>query len=182
MSELDEVIAGLTEAHKANGNLMISLPGGASILNVLQLIDWLKQVPQEMDEDKVQEITYQDCADAMLKMWIDDVLTDGEYNRIMDKLNAYQAMRYNIHNPEILDRCIWELDLSAHAYNCLTRAGIDVVGELISKTEEDIKKIRNLGKKTYAEISEKLAGLGLHFKEKNNEHMDKTRRAPSGER
>ena len=50
MSELDEVIAGLTEAHKANGNLMISLPGGASILNVLQLIDWLKQVPQEDDE------------------------------------------------------------------------------------------------------------------------------------
>jgi hypothetical protein len=52
MSELDEVIAGLTEAHKANGNLMISLPGGASILNVLQLIDWLKQVPQE--EPKVR--------------------------------------------------------------------------------------------------------------------------------
>ena len=52
MSELDEVIAGLTEAHKANSNLMISLPGGASILNVLQLIDWLKQVPQE--EPKVR--------------------------------------------------------------------------------------------------------------------------------
>lgn len=54
MSELDEVIAGLTEAHKANGNLMISLPGGASILNVQQLIDWLKQVPQEDDEIEVE--------------------------------------------------------------------------------------------------------------------------------
>lgn len=54
MSELDEVIEGLTEAHKANGNLMISLPGGASILNVLQLIDWLKQVPQEEVERSKQ--------------------------------------------------------------------------------------------------------------------------------
>lgn len=33
-------------------------------------------------------ITYTDCANAMMKMWIDNVLTDGEYNRIMDKLNA----------------------------------------------------------------------------------------------
>lgn len=56
MSELDEVIAGLTEAHKANGNLMISLPGGASILNVLQLIDWLKQVPQEESSDEQVEL------------------------------------------------------------------------------------------------------------------------------
>ena len=55
MSELDEVIKGLTEAHKANGNLMISLPGGASILNVLQLIDWLKQVPQENDAGRKGE-------------------------------------------------------------------------------------------------------------------------------
>lgn len=56
MSELDEVIAGLTEAHKANGNLMISLPGGASILNVLQLIDWLKQVPQGESSDERVEL------------------------------------------------------------------------------------------------------------------------------
>lgn len=90
MSELDEVIAGLTEAHKANGNLMISLPGGASILNVLQLIDWLKQVPQE--DDEVEPISYMDCSDAMLKMWMDDVVTDGEYRRIMNKLNKKQGV------------------------------------------------------------------------------------------
>lgn len=39
------------------------------------------------------EIGYSECADAMLKMWIDNVLTDGEYNRIMDKLNAHWAER-----------------------------------------------------------------------------------------
>ena len=39
------------------------------------------------------EIGYSECADAMLKMWIDNVLTDGEYNRSMDKLNAHWAER-----------------------------------------------------------------------------------------
>lgn len=97
MSELDEVIAGLTEAHKANGNLMISLPGGASILNVLQLIDWLKQVPQENDEIEVEPISYVDCSNAMLKMWMDDVITDGEYRRIMDKLNK----KWEINNEQM---------------------------------------------------------------------------------
>lgn len=38
-------------------------------------------------------ITYQMCADALLKMWMDDVLTDGEYNHIMDKLNAWEQNR-----------------------------------------------------------------------------------------
>lgn len=92
MSELDEVITGLTEAHKVNGNLMISLPGGASILNVLQLIDWLKQVPQEDDEIEIEPISYVDCSNAMLKMWMDDVITDGEYRHIMDKLNKKWGM------------------------------------------------------------------------------------------
>lgn len=36
-------------------------------------------------------ISYYDCANAMLKMWMDDVLTDGEYSKIMDKLNAYHG-------------------------------------------------------------------------------------------
>ena len=97
MSELDEVIAGLTEAHKANGNLMISLPGGASILNVLQLIDWLKQVPQKDDEIEVEPISYVDCSNAMLKMWMDDVVTDGEYRHIMDKLNK----KWEINNEQM---------------------------------------------------------------------------------
>lgn len=42
-----------------------------------------------MTLDAFTEITYQMCADALLKMWIDNVVTDGEYNRIMDKLNAH---------------------------------------------------------------------------------------------
>jgi len=44
-------------------------------------------------EPEIKEIGYQDCSNAALKMWIDNVLTDGEYNRIMDKLNTCWAER-----------------------------------------------------------------------------------------
>ena len=60
---------------------------------------------------------------------------------------------------------IEELDLSVRSYNCLKRAGIATVLELTDKTEEDMMKVKNLGKKSLKEIKEKLAGIGLSFKE-----------------
>ena len=52
----------------------------------------IEELPSAQPE--VKEIGYAECANAMLKMWIDNVLTDGEYNRIMDKLNThYDAER-----------------------------------------------------------------------------------------
>lgn len=53
-----------------------------------QIAEWLKEL-KAYKEDEVRPIGYQNCADAMMKMWIDNVLTDGEYNRIMDKLNEH---------------------------------------------------------------------------------------------
>ena len=53
--------------------------------------DIIEKLPSA--EPEPQEIGYIDCANAMLKMWIDNVLTDGEYNRIMDKLNTHWAER-----------------------------------------------------------------------------------------
>jgi len=47
------------------------------------------------------------------------------------------------------------------SYNCLKRAGINTVGELIMKTEEDMMKVRNLGKKSLEEVDEKLSSLSL---------------------
>ena len=49
----------------------------------------LLELPSAQPETK--PIDYQDCSNAMLKMWMDNVVTDGEYNRIMDKLNAHWA-------------------------------------------------------------------------------------------
>ena len=65
---------------------------------------------------------------------------------------------------KILDMSIEELDLSVRSYNCLKRAGINTVGELIMKTEEDMMKVRNLGKKSLEEVDEKLASLGLSLR------------------
>lgn len=44
-------------------------------------------------QTEIKPISYTDCANAMLKMWMDNVVTDGEYNRIMDKLNEYEMRR-----------------------------------------------------------------------------------------
>ena len=54
---------------------------------------------------------------------------------------------------------IEELDLSVRSYNCLKRGGINTVDELISKTEEEMMKVRNLGRKSLEEVVQKLASL-----------------------
>lgn len=62
---------------------------------------------------------------------------------------------------KVLEMTIEELDLSVRSYNCLKRAGINTVQELITKTEEDMMKVRNLGRKSLEEVQEKLEELGL---------------------
>lgn len=66
----------------------------------------------------------------------------------------------------ILDMTIEELDLSVRSYNCLKRAGINTVYQLTQKTEEDMMKVRNLGRKSLEEVQAKLAALGLSLKPK----------------
>lgn len=63
-----------------------------------------------------------------------------------------------------LDMPIEELDLSVRSYNCLKRAGINTVGELCSRTEDEMMKVRNLGRKSLEEVVEKLIGLGLSLR------------------
>ena len=57
------------------------------------LSEYLKEYFMPSAQPEVKKISYIDCANAMLMMWMDEVLTDGEYNRIMDKLNAHWAKR-----------------------------------------------------------------------------------------
>ena len=70
-------------------------------------------------------------------------------------------------NAKILEMTIEELDLSVRSFNCLKRAGINTVGDLTNKTEEDMMKVRNLGKKSLDEVINKLHsfGLDLHSEE-----------------
>ncbi len=62
---------------------------------------------------------------------------------------------------KILDMTIEELDMSVRSYNCLKRAGINTVQELTQRTEEDMMKVRNLGRKSLEEVVEKLNELNL---------------------
>ena len=65
---------------------------------------------------------------------------------------------------KVLEMTIEELDMSVRCFNCLKRAGIDTVEDLINRTEDDMIKIRNLGKKSLEEVVEKLHSLGLDLK------------------
>ena len=77
---------------------------------------------------------------------------------------------------KILDMTIDELDLSVRSFNCLKRAGINVVGDLVKKSEEDMIKVRNLGRKSLDEVKNKLAELskekGIDLRLKPSVHED----------
>ena len=65
---------------------------------------------------------------------------------------------------KVLEMTIEELDMSVRSFNCLKRAGIDTVEDLTNRTEEDMIKVRNLGKKSLEEVIQKLHSLGLDLK------------------
>ena len=69
---------------------------------------------------------------------------------------------------KVLEMTIEELDLSVRSYNCLKRAGINTVEDLTNKSEEDMMKVRNLGRKSLEEVINKLNGLGLYLKKEED--------------
>ena len=92
---------------------------------------------------------------------------------LVEHLNLFINLTEHVSNVEImvekeedqkekvLEMTIEELDLSVRSYNCLKRAGINTVEELANKSEEDMMKVRNLGKKSLEEVIQKLEELGL---------------------
>lgn len=79
--------------------------------------------------------------------------TMGSASTVVEKAEAQR--------DKVLEMTIEELDLSVRAYNCLKRAGINTVCELVQRNQEDMMKVRNLGKKSLEEVEQKLAALGL---------------------
>ena len=69
---------------------------------------------------------------------------------------------------KVLELTIEELDLSVRSFNCLKRANINTVEDLISKTEDEMMKVRNLGRKSLEEVINKLAMMGLSLADKDN--------------
>ena len=95
---------------------------------------------------------------------------------LVEHLNLFIDLTEHVSNVEImvekeedqkekvLEKTIEELDLSVRSYNCLKRAGINTVEELANKSEDDMMKVRNLGKKSLEEVIQKLEELGLGLK------------------
>jgi DNA-directed RNA polymerase subunit alpha len=90
-------------------------------------------------------------------------------NLFIELTDSTEAMEIMIEKEEdqkekALEMTIEELELSVRSFNCLKRAAINTVEELTHKTEEDMMKVRNLGKKSLDEVKHKLEELGLGLK------------------
>ncbi len=139
----------------------------------------VEKVNFNVDNTRVGQIT--DYDKLVLEVWTNGTMTPDEATSLGSKiltehLNLFIGLTEHVEDVEImvekeedkkervLEMAVEELDLSVRSYNCLKRAGIDTVEELIQRTEEDMMKVRNLGKKSLEEVQSKLAELDLSLK------------------
>ncbi len=90
-------------------------------------------------------------------------LTEG-----VSETESIMAVKSENAKEKVLDLTIDELDLSVRSFNCLKRAGINTVEDLINKSEEDMMKVRNLGRKSLEEVIAKLNSFGFTLKKEND--------------
>ncbi|MDD3749382.1 MAG: DNA-directed RNA polymerase subunit alpha [Firmicutes bacterium] len=146
------------------------------VIPVDSLFSPVKRVNYVVEDTRVGQVI--DYDRLILETWTDGSISPKEAVSLSAKvltsyLELFKTLTEEVQDVEImvdktedtkdkvLDLPIEELDLSVRSYNCLKRAGINAVEELIKKTEEDMMKIRNLGKKSLAEVKSKLAEHGL---------------------
>ncbi len=95
-----------------------------------------------------------------LMLFTDLSETIGNKSTVVEKSEAQR--------DKVLEMTIEELDLSVRSFNCLKRAGINTVEDLISRTEDDMMKVRNLGRKSLEEVINKLSAMGLALASEEN--------------
>ena len=134
------------------------------------------KVNYTVDNTRVGQIT--DYDKLTIEVWTDGTILAKEAVSLAAKiltehLNLFVDLSDEVSNTEImvvkddsakekvLEMTIEELDLSVRSFNCLKRAGINTVEDLINKTEEDMMRVRNLGRKSLDEVVAKLASLGF---------------------
>ena len=125
------------------------------------------RVEDEADLDKLTieletngSLTPKEALGIAAKMLMDHLEVVVELSQ-KAKEEDYMVERESEQKSQILEMPITDLDLTVRSYNCLQRAGIQTVEELTEKTEEDLMKVRNLGKKSLKEVKQKLEDLGL---------------------
>jgi DNA-directed RNA polymerase subunit alpha len=136
----------------------------------------VRRVNFQFEDTRVGQIT--DYDKLTFEVWTDGTIAPDDAVSLGAKilnehLNLFVDLSDSARNTEILvekeegkkekvlELSIEELDLSVRSYNCLKRAGINTVEDLANKTEEDMMKVRNLGRKSLEEVLNKLAELGL---------------------
>lgn len=149
------------------------------VIPVDSLFTPVTKVNFHVGNTRVGQITDYDKLE--LEVWTNGTMSADEAislgaKILMEHLNLFVGLTDRVNDVEImvekeeepkgkaLEMTVEELDLSVRSYNCLKRAGINTVEELTQKTEEDMMKVRNLGKKSLEEVQKKLAELGLSLK------------------
>lgn len=129
------------------------------------------RVGQSIDFDKLVlevetngTISARDIVSLSGKILQDHISIFVDLCEAMGKMNILVSTEED-NKTKILDMPIEEMELSVRSYNCLKRANINTVEDLIQKTREDMLKVRNLGLKSIDEVLEKLNEYGLSFKE-----------------
>ncbi|MBR3810506.1 MAG: DNA-directed RNA polymerase subunit alpha [Clostridia bacterium] len=140
------------------------------------------KVNYTVNNTRVGQIT--DYDKLSIEVWTDGTISAKEAvsfaaKILTEHLNLFVDLSDEVSNTEImvttdnsakekvLEMTIEELDLSVRSFNCLKRAGINTVEDLINKTEDDMMKVRNLGRKSLDEVVNKLASLGFTLKDED---------------
>ncbi len=149
------------------------------IIPVDSIFTPITKVNYQVEDTRVGQIT--DYDKLTVEVWTDGSIRPDEAISLGAKiLNEHLSLFINLtkeindveimvekeedEKGKILEMTIEELDLSVRSYNCLKRAGINSVQELIQKSEDDMMKVRNLGKKSLEEVQNKLSELNLSLK------------------
>lgn len=136
------------------------------------------KVNYTVENTRVEQIT--DYDKLTIEVWTDGTISAKEAVSLAAKilnrqLNHFVDLSDEVSSTEIMEKkedtgkekvlemTIEELDLSVRSFNCLKRAGINTVGDLISKSEEEMMKVRNLGRKSLEEVISKLESLGFNL-------------------
>ena len=132
-----------------------------------------------VENTRVGQIT--DYDKLTLEVWTNGVITANEAISIgarilIDHLELFVGLADDVSRPVMVETgkdettnkglgeiTIEDLDLSVRSFNCLKRAGIHTVGDLVGKSESEMMKVRNLGRKSFEEVMQKMAALGLKF-------------------
>ena len=160
----------------ADKNKYPNMPIG--VIPIDSIFTPIKKVNYSVSDTRVGQIT--DYDKLTLEVWTDGSVQPDEAISLAAKiltehLTLFVGLTEQVttiaftdqeddKKEKVLEMTIEELDLSVRAYNCLKRAGINTVAELVQRNQEDMMKVRNLGRKSREEVEQKLDALNLSLR------------------